>query len=448
MHHVILGAGPAGVTAAETLRKSDPDCQITLIGGEPEPPYARMAIPYFLEGKIEETGTYLRANPSHYDDLGITYMPAYAGGLDTSKKILNLKSGEDLEFDKLLIATGASPIRPPIPGIDLTGVHTCWTLNDARHIAKLAEPGKPVVLVGAGFIGSIILEALAKKGVHLTVVEMGDRMVPRMLDETAGNMLKSWCIDKGVNVITGVTVNQITRPSADSGASTDKPRESLGVFKKIFGDPEPIEPVTETQSDSMTVELNNGESLPAALVVVATGVKSNIEFLSDSGLELGQGVKVDSHLATSAPDIFAAGDIAEGRDLSTGNFDVMAIQPVAVEHGALAARNMAGYVTEHRGSLNMNVLDTLGLISTSFGSWQGVPDGARAIAHDETGGRYIRLEFNGDQLVGGQSVGITNHVGVIRGLIQTGRHLGVWKDKLLKSPERIVEAYVATSHGL
>ncbi len=476
MHHVILGAGPAGVTAAEQLRKHSPNSTITLIGGEPEPPYSRMAIPYFLEGKIGETGTHLRANASHYDTLGISYRQGLASGLDVGSKALQLTTGETVPFDKLLIATGARPVRPPIPGIDLPGVHTCWTLADARHIARLAQAGAPVVLVGAGFIGSIILEALAKQKVNLTVVEMGDRMVPRMLDENAGTMLKSWCEAQGVRVVTGVTVKQIASASAGGGdhnspapapttAAVEKPRQSLGIFKKIFGKPEPLEPLepvkpaavsaAETGAASapgdngkLSVELSTGESLPAALVVIATGVKSNIEFLAGSGLDIDQGVKVNSYLATSAPDIYAAGDIAQAKDLSTGGFDVMAIQPVAVEHGAIAAQNMAGLATTHRGSLNMNVLDTLGLISTSFGSWQGVPGGDTATALDVAANRYIRLEFDGDQLVGGQSVGVTDHVGVIRGLIQTGRHLGSWKDKLMKSPERIVEAYVATSHGL
>ena len=118
MHHVILGTGPAGVTAAEHLRKYNPDSTITLVGGEPEPPYSRMAIPYYLEGKIEERGTHLRADPAHYDNLGLSYRQGIAGGLDPAGKVLKLTSGEDINFDKLLIATGASPVHPPIPGIN------------------------------------------------------------------------------------------------------------------------------------------------------------------------------------------------------------------------------------------------------------------------------------------------------------------------------------------
>ena len=182
--------------------------------------------------------------------------------------------------------------------------------------------------------------------------------------------------------------------------------------------------------------------------MVAAGVAPNIDFLKNSGVKTGAGVRVNDHLATDAPGVYAAGDVAEARDLSTGEWDVLAIQPVAVEHGYIAGLNMAGTPTPHRGSLNMNVLDTLGLISSSFGSWMGVKGGESGKLVDEDGYRYLRLEFSGDQLVGGQAVGMTENIGTMRGLIQTGLHLGEWKDRLMTSPQRLTEAYVATSQGL
>ncbi|TRD22238.1 NAD(P)/FAD-dependent oxidoreductase [Palleronia caenipelagi] len=409
MYHVILGAGPAGVTAAETIRKHAPDAEITLIGGEGEPPYSRMAIPYLLEGKIGEDGTHLRQEDGHYETLGIAYRHGPVISVDTGARSVTCADGSTLGFDTLLIATGATPIRPPIEGLDSPGVHTCWTLEDARRITEHAQKGEPVVLVGAGFIGCIILESLAKMGVDLTVVERGDRMVPRMLDETAGNMLRHWCEGQDVRVITEAEVDAIR--SGDRAA--------------------------------LAVHLKDGQTLPAALVVIATGVRSNIGFLDGSGIETGAGVKVDPYHETNVPGIYAAGDVAEGINLSTGHNDMLAIQPVAVEHAYIAALNMCGIATEHRGSLNMNVLDTLGLISSSFGTWEGVEGGDRAVLTDEAAGRYIRLEFEGDRLIGAQTVGLTDHVGMLRGLIQTGLPLGAWKNKLIDSPTRIAEAYVA-----
>ncbi len=413
MHHIIIGAGPAGVIAAETLRREDANSAITLIGGEPEPPYSRMAIPYYLSGNIKEQGTYLRQTNSHYENSGINFHNQNVDAIFTGRNSIKLSGGDEWEFDNLLIATGATPVQPPIKGLNSIGVHSCWTLEDARNIASLAEAGKSVVLLGAGFIGSIILEALAARGVNLTVIELEDRMVPRMLDKTAGAMLEKWCKSKSVDVRTNTRVTEV------SG-----------------------------NTPNLQISLDSGDKIEASLLVVAAGVTPNIGFLASSGVETGQGVKVDKYLRTNQPNIYAAGDVAEGRDFSTGEFSVLAIQPTAVEHGRIAALNMAGKPTPHQGSLNMNVLDTLGLVSSSFGSWMGVSGGESATVVDENTYRYMRLEFDGDKLVGAQALGLTEHVGVIRGLIQTELPLGHWKSRLMKSPERIAEAYVACAQGL
>ena len=209
MKHVIVGAGPAGVVAAETLRKLDPDSTITLIGDEPEPPYSRMAIPYLLVENIDESGTYLRKDSQHYQAKNIQILHDQVTRVEPDARNLTLQNGSTLAYDRLLICTGSTPIRPPIPGMDLDGVHNCWTLEDARRIAQSAKPGAKVILIGAGFIGCIILEALAGRGVDLTVVEMGDRMVPRMMDETAGGLIKRWCESKGIKVHTATKVDQV-----------------------------------------------------------------------------------------------------------------------------------------------------------------------------------------------------------------------------------------------
>ena len=186
MKHIILGNGPAGVVAAETLRRVAPADEILLVGNEDEPPYSRMAIPYLLEGNIDETGTYLRKTADHFASLRITQRRGRVVAVNTEKQTILFEDGQFEGYDRLLIATGSHPVRPPIPGIDLPQAQTCWTLEDARAIARLAQPGSRVLQLGAGFIGCIIMEALVKRGVHLTVVEMGDRMVPRMMTPEAG----------------------------------------------------------------------------------------------------------------------------------------------------------------------------------------------------------------------------------------------------------------------
>lgn len=411
MTYVVVGAGPAGVVAAETLSKAEPGSEVLLIGNEPEPPYSRMAIPYFLTGKIDEAGTYLRKTDGHYDNLAINYRQGRVESVDPGAGELTLEGGDKQSFDRLLIATGASPIKPPVEGLDLPGVHHCWTLEDARHIIGLAGQGADVVLIGAGFIACIILEALVERGVNLTVVEMEDRMLPRMMDEVGGEMIERWCGTKGVSVRTGAKVTKL------------EPRDGGGL----------------------TVNIDNGDQLPADLVVVAAGVKSNTDFLEGSGIDVKTGIVVDKYLRSTADNVYAAGDCAEGLDFSTGEWMVHAIQPTATEHGRVAAMNMVGKPIAYQGSLIMNVLDTMGLVSASFGKWEGVKGGEQALAVDHDGFRYLRLEFEGDRLIGCLSLGRTDHIGVLRGLIQSRRALGHWKDVLLTDPHRFMEAYVDCS---
>jgi len=407
MKHVIIGAGPAGVIAAETLRKIQADSTVTIINDEPEPPYSRMAIPYLLIGRIDEAGTYLRKTDSHFADAGIEIVQDRVSSVEASGKRLTLASGKSLDYDKLLIATGAHPIRPPIPGMDLPGVHSCWTLEGSRHIAARAKSGSNVVLMGAGFIGCIILEALASRDVNLTVIEMEDRMVPRMMDQNSGNLIKKWCQDKGVVVHTSTRVESITE-----------------------------------EGGGLKVALDNGEMVDADVVISATGVKSNTQFLEGSGIETEFGVLVNNRLQSSEPDIYAGGDVCQGKDFSTGEYSVQAIQPTAADHGRITAMNMAGKETVHQGSINLNVLDTLGLISSSYGLWMGVDGGDSTELYDPERYRYLSLQFEEDVLVGAQSLGLTQHVGVLRGLIQTRIKLGKWKEHLMKDPTRIMEAYL------
>ncbi|MCK5669281.1 MAG: NAD(P)/FAD-dependent oxidoreductase [Gammaproteobacteria bacterium] len=414
MHHVIIGAGPAGVIAAETLRKIDPSSSVAIIGEETEAPYSRMALPYYLIEKIGEEGTFLRKTPSHYSDKGIDIIQDRVSVVNTDSKTLSLENGDDVSFDKLLIATGSHPVSPPIPGLDLPGIHPCWTLEDGRNIIKRAQPGSNVVLMGAGFIGCIILEALALRKVNLTVIEMEDRMVPRMMNQISGNLIKQWCIDKGVAVYTSTRVEAI-----EKGAD-----------------------------DRLKVKLDNGKVLDADLVISATGVRSNIQFLEGSNIDTELGILVNNRLQSNHPDVYAAGDVCQGKDFSTGEYSVQAIQPTAADHGRIAAMNMAGRDTIHQGSINLNVLDTMGLISSSYGLWMGVDGGDSAELNDPDRYRYISLQFEDDVLVGAQSLGLTQHVGVLRGLIQSRIKLGKWKDHLIKDPTRIMEAYLGCTQAI
>jgi NAD(P)H-nitrite reductase large subunit len=435
-HHVILGAGPAGIIAAETLRKHRPQDRITVVGDEREAPYSRMAIPYLLIGNIEEKGTWLRKGASHYADLRIELVQARASRVDAAGKQVLLDNGQSLGFDQLLIATGSHPVRPPIPGLDLPGVHTCWTLEDARAIAARAQPGAKVLQMGAGFIGCIIMEALKQRGVELSVVEMGDRMVPRMMGPMAGGMIRDWCETQGVKVYTSTKVEAIE--------SADAPQ---GLVGKIAGALGLGDSSASGSGQGLRVRLSGGRTVEADLVISATGVRPAIGFLKDSGITCLQGVLTDERMQSNVPGIYAAGDCAEAFDKVSGQTIVSAIQPNAAEQARVAALNMAGQATTLRGVTQINVLDTLGLISTSFGNWQGVEGGQHAELTDTAAGRHLSLQFQGDVMVGCNSVGWTDHVGVMRGLVEGQVRLGEWKDKLLQDPTQLMAAYLACAQG-
>ena len=413
MKHIIIGAGPAGVTAGETIRNLDGSAEITLISHEPEIPYSRMALPYLIKKTIEEDGTRIRVSNSHFDDQNIEVLSATVTAVNPEDKQIALADGQTLSYDKLLIATGGTPLTPPIEGIDLPGVFPCWTIENARQIMARAQLGTHTVLIGAGFISTTIVEALVENGSTLTIVEMEDRLIPRMMDSKGASIIQKWCEDKGITILTSARVERI--------AQVD---------------------------DRLSVSFSEQAPIEADLVISATGVKPNTDFLAQSGIELEHGVLVDDFLMSSNPDIYAAGDVAQAPDLLENSKTVMAIQPVAVEHGRLAAHNMVkGNTHSWHGSINMNVLDMLGLVSCSFGLWEGVDKGDSAVLYQPEQHKYIQLQFDDDRLIGASSVGFTDHVGVFQGLIQGKVALGEWKQKLIKDPTLIMQAWIGSTHG-
>lgn len=414
MRHVIIGAGPAGITAAETLRQMDAACEIVLVGDEPEAPYGRMALPYLLQGAVDEAGLGLRPSPEHLHQLGVGFEQGRAAAVAPANHQVRLEDGRSLDYDRLLLACGARPVTPEIQGRDHEGVCTCWSLADARAIRKQIGPASKVVLVGAGFIGCTVLDALAHCSVELTVVELADDMLPRTLNATAAALVRGWCERRGVRVLTKTSVVAIT---AQSG------------------------------SPPLRVSLDGSPDCEAHLVVLATGTRPAVDFLAGSGLAVESGVVADQHLCTSDPDVFVAGDAAQGPSLHGGGRSVHGVQPVAAEHGRVAGLNMAGRSVAYGGGLPMNLLDTLGLVSCTVGRTSGNGETDIAEALDRRTCRYLRLAFDGERLAGATTVGHEEILGPLRGLIQTGRDLGPWKGRLMQSPERAAEAFAACSFG-
>ena len=410
--HVIIGGGPGGMNAIETIRGYDADASITLISDEPA--YSRMALPYYISGNIpiEQVNT---GDDDYFSRLGVkTRFGARVTEVNPYANMVTLSDGSMVPFDNLLIATGSSAQQLNIPGADGDGVHNLWTVADAEKTVSALGNDADVAFIGAGFIGFIILNAMHKRGARLKVIELEGQVLPRMLDAQGASLVNSWLESKGIETHTGVSVQAI-----------------------------------EHGSDGVkTLQLSDESSTRADVVIMATGIKTNIGFLDGSGIETNQGVLVNNRCQTNVSNVYAAGDVAEGPDLSTGGQAVHAIQPTAVDHGRIAGANMAGQDVEYPGSLLMNILDVCGLQCASFGDWSGSGDVTEVINANRP--VYRKLIWEGSTITGAvilgpaDDVAMLNDMGMIKGLIQAKTDLGAWKQHIQSNPTDIRRPYVAT----
>ncbi len=411
--HVIVGGGTAGWNAIATLRELDGgDSEIVLVADET--PYSRMVLPYYLARDIAESHVYI-ATPRKLAALNVeARLGARAVGIDAAANRLILEGGAEVEYDNLLLATGSSPVKAPVPGADGEGVHSFWTLPQARAVAAGAGAGARVAMIGAGFIAFTILNALVSRGVRLTVVELESRILPRMIDDAGAAIVQDWLVRRGVEV----------RTSAEVASIEDREGAKLLRFR-------------------------DGPDLEADMVIMATGIRPNVDWAAGAGLATNQGILVDAHCRTSVENIYAAGDIAEGPDAVTGERAVHAIEPTAMQHGRVAAANMAGRQTAYKGSLLMNIVDVLDLEVASFGHWD---DAEAEVFEASLPGRpaYRKLLFRGGRMTGAIILGktreiwTTNDVGMLKGLVYTGADLSAWKERLRKNPFDVKPAFLAS----
>ena len=411
--HVIVGGGTAGLNAILTIREHDRGAsEVVLVSAER--PYSRMVLPYYLGRSIAEAHVFT-ASPARLAQLNVrTHLGQQAVGLDTAAGKLSLDDGTVVEYDDLLIATGASAVRPAVPGADGPGVHSFWTLEQARGVVAGIREGTHVVMVGAGFIAFTILNAILALKARLTIVEIAPRILPRMIDETGARMVEEWLTRHGVEIRTGVTLTAI--------------QEAQGRRRLPF---------------------REGDDLVADLVIMATGIRPNLEWLNGSGVRVNRGILVDDHLRSSVENVYAAGDVAEGRDLVTGEAAVHAIEPTAMEHGRVVGANMAGRDVAYRGSLLMNIVEVCHLDIASFGAWDDPTAETFAAVRPERFA-YRKLLWRGDRLTGAMILGMaddiwtTNDVGMLKGLTQAGNGLGVWKAHLSRNPFDVKSAFIAS----
>ncbi len=419
--HLIIGGGTAGLNAMRTIRTEEFEpSEITLVSAEK--PYSRMVLPYYLDRSIAESHVYT-ATAKVLAGWGVkTHVGRRATALDTKANVCTLDDGTTIEYDDCLIATGSSPVRAPVPGADGRGVHSFWTLDQAKGVVAEITPGSHVVMVGAGFIAFTILNSILALGAKLTIVEIAPRILPRMVDETGARLVADWLTRNGVSIYAGaqlITIDEVL----------GKRRAGTGGRKRL--------------------RFAKGPDLLADVVIMATGIRTNLEWLKDSSIVIERGIRVDAHLRSSVPTVYAAGDVAEGRDLVTSAPAVHAIEPTAQEHGRVVGANMAGKSVAYKGSLLMNIVEVCHLDVASFGAWDDTQAEATTGLQPERPA-YRKLLWRGDRLIGAIILGpsnqiwTTNDMGMLKGLVQSGAPAGRFKERLARNPFDIKPAYIAS----
>ena len=390
MKIVIVGAGPAGVSAAETLRTHDRVSEVVMLSPEPYPPYSPPAmVDHFLTG----SDAHLWRDPGWAEQTGVDYRKGVeVTAVQPEAHSLQLKDGSGLEYDRLVLATGGS-LYAPLEGADLAGVFNFKSLSAAEELIRKVKSGSAstAIVVGAGFIGMEIALLLRALGVAVTQVEMLDQVMSAMLDGDTAAVALEILRERGVDV-------------------------RLNTKAKAF--------VGDRQAKG--IQLESGEVLEADVLIAATGIKPNLKPLEGSSIAHEWGVTVDEHLRTSAGDVYAAGDAVETTDRLTGETFVHAIFPNAVEQGRVVGLNLAGIETHYSGADRMNSLKHLGLPIMAAGLKSG-----DEVLHTGQGAHMRTIYLEANRIVGFQLVGDIGAAGILRSLMNLGENILPCKDRLL-----------------
>jgi nitrite reductase (NADH) large subunit len=391
MRYVIIGASAAGCQAAETLRRYAPRDTITIISDELRPLYSRPLLTYLLSGEVPPDRIWLQGE-DYFSRWGLTPVLGEAVvRVEPKSREVFLSSGKTLPYDRLLIASGARPRLPGIPGEDLEGVFTLRTLADWRRLESGLQGAREVVVVGAGAVGLKTADALARRGFEVKLLARGAQPLSRMLDATAASMLM-----EAVTAM-GIDLRCHSWPVALGGEE--------GKVKRLI--------------------LNNGLELPAQAVLFSVGVKANVEFLEGTGLGDSGGILVDRYLRSRDPRIYAAGDCSRPHHLLTDEQWPYHIWPAAVDQGRVAGANLAGAGHTYPGLLPQNSLSLRGIKIISGGLGPHDTGDCEVVTElDKPRGQYRRLVFQENRLVGVTLVGQVADAGIYLQLLARQLRIG------------------------
>ena len=385
MKYLIIGNSAAAVGAVEAIRKRDNKGEITILSKEPYLAYSRPLITEFLADLVTEKGMSYRAEDFYKDNLVSLKLGVSAKSIDAKKKIVSASDKKEYGYDKLLIATGGSPIFPPMKGSDKKGVFTLMTLDESKEIKKNLKGVKKAVVIGGGLIGMKAAEGLHEAGIKVAIVELADRILSRILDEKGSRIFEAYLKDKGMDIITSDSVVEI--------AGTKK--------------------VTR-------VKLKRKKKISCNMVIMAIGVRPNLDVIKDSSIETKQGIIVDNKMQTKVPDIYAAGDVVQADDMLSGEKRVNAIWPLAYKQGRIAGANMAGSNKLYEGGFAQNSISVLGLSTISMGIVDPPSKNGYEIITGRGKGKhsYKKFVFDKDTIIGGIFIEDIDRSGIITGLVK------------------------------
>ena len=355
---MIVGNGAAALSGLEAFRAHDRASRVTILSAESVGAYSRVLLPYYLRGRLPYESTFIRGGGYYRAHGAELRLGARVRRVDLSRRTLELEDAPSVPFDRLLLACGSSPSRPSIAGLDGPRVSHLWTLDDARFLDRALRPGSRTLVLGAGFVALQAAWAAHRRGVQVTVVEIVDQVLPRVLDRPAALALRERVEAHGVLVHTGTRV----------------------------------EGLEHTHDGRLQVDAAGLATFDADLVITATGVRPNTDILPEAVDGDLPGFAVDSALRVCADEgIYAAGDVARGPVCGGDDPQVHALWPTAVEQGAVAGANLAGAGLRYRGSLSMNVTEMFGLTVASLGRVIEVAGDDVDVRLDLPGIRYFKL---------------------------------------------------------
>jgi len=399
--YLIVGSSHAALEAATAIRLIDADGGLTMLTRDTHLPYSPTILPYVVSGRSQPDNVVLRG-PAYFRETAIEFMPgATVVSLDPAQSNLRLISGETWQYDRLLIATGAAPMLPPVRGLTNVPFHVLRSMNDAIDLRQAIGQARSAIVLGAGLIGMHAAENMAKAKIAVTVVELQPHALSGYFEPRASAIIERTFARNGIRMLMGQTLSSVER-----------------------------------QGDGYLAMLADGKTIAADLLLVCTGVKPNVGFLQGSGIEIDAGILVDDRMRTNLPNIWAAGDVAQAPGF-WGNKVVNGILPNAVEQGRIAGFGMAddGGVKAFPGAVPLNTYSFFGQQAISVG--RGGADSGLEIEEsgDEAGDVYRRIVLKDGQLVGIATINDFIDAGIMWQLILRRTDLSSVKTEFIANPQ-------------